>query len=130
MKRIMTLLQNVLLRQILTVFLVGLISFTIQALSYDRGLQVQAQVMTPEEYSERVNILNRERFGKEIEPLEKAKTSLKETADNVKEKLNLDEPVPQSTKDFFSSVQKKVEETVEPLIGSEPGYYQDSVTAK
>jgi ABC-type dipeptide/oligopeptide/nickel transport system permease component len=33
--------------------------------------------------------------------LEKAQQNLQETAENVKEKLNLDEPVPQSTKDFF-----------------------------
>jgi biopolymer transport protein ExbB/TolQ len=56
--------------------------------------------------------------------IEEAKEGFKGFAENVKEKLNLDEPLPPSTKEFFG----KREETVEPggkvLVKEEPGYYQ------
>lgn len=55
---------------------------------------------------------------------EKAAESLKETAENVKEKLNLDEPVPESTKEFLRSTEERVEDTVEPITGTKKGYYQ------
>lgn len=35
---------------------------------------------------------------------EKAQNALKRAADNVREKLNLDEPLPQSTKDFLNDI--------------------------
>lgn len=55
---------------------------------------------------------------------EKAAESLKETAETVKEKLNLDEPVPESTKEFLRSTEEKVEDTVKPITGTKEGYYQ------
>jgi len=42
---------------------------------------------------------------------------IQKVADNVREKLNLDEPVPQSTKDFLSDVQQKVDDVVAPITG-------------
>lgn len=39
---------------------------------------------------------------------EKAKQNLQETAENVKDKLNLDEPVPQSTRDFFRADENRL----------------------
>jgi hypothetical protein len=127
MKRIISLFQNILLRQIVIVFLIGAVFFTIEAFNYNHAVQAQ---VTPEEYSERVQTLDRERFGEDKNPLGKAKTSFKGTVENVKEKLNLDEPVPQSTKDFLNSVQQKAEDTVEPLTRTEHGYYQDNILAK
>jgi hypothetical protein len=56
--------------------------------------------------------------------LEQARASLKETAENVREKLNLDEPLPRSTKEFLRSTEERVEETVEPITGIDKGYYQ------
>ena len=35
---------------------------------------------------------------------EQAKNAIERTADNVREKLNLDEPLPQSTKDFLNDI--------------------------
>jgi hypothetical protein len=55
---------------------------------------------------------------------ENAKTGLKGAVENIKEKLNLDEPVPQSTKDFLKSTERRVENTVKPLTGEDKGYYQ------
>jgi hypothetical protein len=48
----------------------------------------------------------------------------KEIADNVREKLNLDEPLPESTKEFLGTTQKKVDNAVEPITGTKEGYYQ------
>lgn len=42
---------------------------------------------------------------------------IQKVADNVREKLNLDEPIPQSTKDFLNDVQQKVDDVVAPITG-------------
>jgi hypothetical protein len=52
---------------------------------------------------------------------------LKDTVENVREKLNLDEPLPRSTKEFLRSTEKRVEDTVEPITGRREGYYQEPV---
>lgn len=49
---------------------------------------------------------------------------LQQAAETVKEKLNLDEPVPQYTKDFLEDVEEKVEETVSPITQQRPGFYK------
>ncbi|MDM9383261.1 hypothetical protein QUB80_21455 [Chlorogloeopsis sp. ULAP01] len=51
--------------------------------------------------------------------VDSAKRNLKDTAGNVREKLNLDEPVPEATKDFIQSAKQKVGEAVESLTGSQ-----------
>ena len=53
-----------------------------------------------------------------------SKNPLKSFAENVKEKLNLDEPVPESTKEFLDSTEERVEKVVEPITGTKEGYYQ------
>ncbi|KAB8332378.1 hypothetical protein SD80_017345 [Scytonema tolypothrichoides VB-61278] len=50
---------------------------------------------------------------------------LKEAAQNVREKLNLDEEPPRATKEFLRSTEKKVEKAVEPVTGTPEGYYQE-----
>jgi hypothetical protein len=52
---------------------------------------------------------------------------LKESVDNVREKLNLDQQPPAATKEFLESVQTKVEETLKPFNGTRRGYYQENV---
>lgn len=52
------------------------------------------------------------------------KNPLQSIADNVREKLNLDEPLPESTKEFLGSTQKRVENAVEPITGTKEGYHQ------
>jgi len=44
---------------------------------------------------------------------ERAQEGLKGAADNVREKLNLDQPIYPGTKEFINDVKEKVEETVE-----------------
>ncbi|MBW4569600.1 MAG: hypothetical protein KME31_16705 [Tolypothrix carrinoi HA7290-LM1] len=46
------------------------------------------------------------------------KNPLQSIADNVRQKLNLDEPLPESTKEFLGSTQKRVEKAVEPITGT------------
>ncbi|KAM3106780.1 hypothetical protein [Phormidesmis sp. 146-33] len=49
---------------------------------------------------------------------------LKDIAETVKEKLNLDEPIPNSTKEFINDVENAVDNTVGKVSGEKPGYYK------
>jgi hypothetical protein len=49
---------------------------------------------------------------------------LKETAETVTEKLNLNEETPRATKEFLRSTEKEVGKAVEPVTGTRSGYYQ------
>jgi hypothetical protein len=127
MNRVTSLLKN--LRQILTVFLVGITFFLIQAFGYSTALQAHAAntVTTPEgtyykgvpdsDMNDLTNKANR--------AANSTRTNVKSAADNIREKLNLDEPLPQSTKNFLQSTKEKVEDTVKPVIGKKEGYYQE-----
>jgi ABC-type dipeptide/oligopeptide/nickel transport system permease component len=127
MNKVISWMKNLLLRQVITVFVMGITLFALPNLNYSGVLQ--AQVMTPEDYSDMVYSNNQANVSNN-NPLENLKEGLKETADNVREKLNLDEPIPESTKEFLNSVQEKVEETVEPITGTEHGYYQENIPAQ
>jgi len=152
MMRVFSWIQNVLLRQIMIVFLVGLTSLGMQAFSSGNAMLAQADtVKTPEgiyykgvpdgntpirsdrqinnaqrnirESAENAkeNLKGNQPFSRSGETVktpegtyykgtpnrdninnnnifDKAKESLEETAENIKEKLNLNEPVPESTK--------------------------------
>jgi F0F1-type ATP synthase membrane subunit b/b' len=56
---------------------------------------------------------------------ESAKEKLEEAKEDVVEKLNLNEPIPESTKEFLNDTEKTVEKTVEPITKTESGYYSD-----
>jgi hypothetical protein len=55
---------------------------------------------------------------------EKSENPIEKAIDTVREKLNLDEELPRSTKEFLKETEEKVEETVEPVTGTRKGYYQ------
>ncbi len=57
--------------------------------------------------------------------VETIKEKLESAKENVVEKLNLNEPLPESTKEFLSDVESKVDETVEPITGEQEGYYKE-----
>ncbi|MBE9053842.1 hypothetical protein IQ243_26265 [Nostocales cyanobacterium LEGE 11386] len=126
MKRVFSWLQNILLRQILIVFLIGSAFFLFQVFNYgnDMLLAKADTVKTPEGiyYKGTPNHNSPIRNDQQVDNAQK---SLKETTDNIREKLNLDEPTPKATKDFLESVQNQVEETVEPITGTKRGYYQE-----
>lgn len=56
--------------------------------------------------------------------VDNTQSKLKELGDTVRERLNLDEPIPQSTRDFLGDVEQRVDQTVDPIIGNNPGYYK------
>ncbi len=54
----------------------------------------------------------------------KSENPIEEAIETVREKLNLDEDLPRSTKEFLKETEEVVEETVEPITGTRKGYYQ------
>ncbi|MBW4684094.1 MAG: hypothetical protein KME40_03135 [Komarekiella atlantica HA4396-MV6] len=127
MNKVTSLLKK--LRQVLTVFLVAITFFAIPAFGYSTTLQAHAAntVTTPEgtyykgvpdsDVNDLTNKANRaaDRTGK----------NAKSAVNNIREKLNLDEPMPRSTKNFLQSTKEKVEDSVKPITGNNEGYYQD-----
>lgn len=140
MKKVISFLKNLRLRQIMTVFLAGLTVFVMQAFGNILPAQADETVKSPYGYyykgtpDENVAKGDRNFPSNDNQMGENVKNNLKSTVDNVREKLNLDEPVPQSTKDFLQSTKERVGEAVESLTGSQnqqeyqnPGYYQKSL---
>ena len=122
MKQVNHLLQNLSLRKILTVFLVGVTFFVIQAAGFSNASPALAEAVTPEATSYQVERVETNNIKSDNGLIEK----VKEAADNVREKLNLDEPIDPGTKEVFNSVEKRVEETVKPITGKEKGSYQNN----
>lgn len=108
-----------LLRQLMIVFLVVIAVFITQAFGYSNNLQAQAEPVTPEAtyYQAKGNDTNKIENDNKL--VERSRKNLKETADNVREKLNVDEPSDPGTKGFFNSVQEKVEDVLRPITGQE-----------
>ncbi|MCC5647189.1 hypothetical protein LC607_30625 [Nostoc sp. CHAB 5824] len=118
MNRVISWLRNIRISQIIVVFLVGFMFLLGQAFS-DINV-AQADVKTPEGtyYKGIPDEQNDAQF-------ENTGNKLKSAADNIRQKLNLDEDTPRSTKEFLKSTKNKVEETVKPLAGQKEGYYQN-----
>lgn len=115
------------LRQIVIISLLVLTLFGIQFMNYGKSMPMaQADtVKTPEGiYYKGTPDMGKVRNNQQ---LENAQERLKETTENVREKLNLDEPIPDSTKEFLQDVQTNIEKTVKPITGSNRGYYQDNI---
>lgn len=113
MKPVISLLQNLSLRKILTVFLVGVTVFVIQAFGFINAPQALAESVTPEATSYQIDRTETKNIKKDNGLIEK----VKETAENVKEKLNLDEPIDPGTKEVFNSAKERVEDTIKPITG-------------
>ncbi|KZL47755.1 MULTISPECIES: hypothetical protein [Cyanophyceae] len=125
MKRVFSWLQNILLRQIFIVFLIGVTFFSFQIFNYGNDIAKADTVKTPEGIYYKGTPDNNAPIRND-QQVKNAQKNLKETAENVREKLNLDEPTPKATKEFLDSVQTQVEETVEPITGTRHGYYQEN----
>lgn len=130
MNRIFSSLQNIILRQIVVVFLIGFTFFGIQAFNYGNTMlladaQVQGTVTTPEGTYYKSTPDNR--GIRNDNQVDNAQKNLKQRADSVRDRLNLDQPTPEGTKEFLDSAQKKVEKAVEPLTGTRHGYYQENI---
>jgi Tfp pilus assembly protein PilO len=117
---------NIRFCQIYKLILVLFAVFFVQCFSYNPALSAQADIMkTPE-----AKYYNAEPTEKDKQLVDNAKSNLKDIGENVREKLNLDEPLPESTKEFLNSTQNKLEDTIEPITGKKQGYYQDNIQAK
>jgi gas vesicle protein len=106
-------------RRLAVAFLVGM---TFVGLQFGFVVSpAQAETVTPEanSYQTQQN-KNGEDLGK------KTKNSLKEAVENVREKLNLDEPLDPGTKQVLNSTQRRVEEAVKPITGKEQSTYQQN----
>jgi hypothetical protein len=142
MNRVFSWLQNFLLLQVVILLVVGFTLVGIQTVNFNDILVASADtVVSPEGIyyhgtpDENINKdINNKYDGNRIvdsaknnlkETTESSKNSLRDVADNVREKLNLDEPLPRSTKEFLKSTEEQVEKTVEPVTGVRQGYYQN-----
>lgn len=105
MNRVFGWLRSMQLRQVLTACFLGLILFVSAALGQFTTPQAFAATTTPEASSYQVPQQDQQTGGSN--PLQNA-------AETIKEKLNLDEPLPQSTKTFIKQVQGEDVEAVEP----------------
>ncbi|MBE9005589.1 hypothetical protein IQ259_11160 [Fortiea sp. LEGE XX443] len=109
-------------RKIMVVFLVGFMFLLGQAFSFVNV--AQADVVTPEgRYykgtpDQQTDIRNDNQ-------IRNAQNKLRDTADNVREKLNLDEETPRATKEFRDSLRNKVENRYDRANESREGYYQN-----
>lgn len=127
MNRVISWLRNIQISQILVVFLVGFMFLLGQAFSYPNI--AQADVKTPEGTYYKV-IPNEQGEIRNDNQTTNSQNPLKNAADTIREKLNLDEKTPRATKEFLKSTEKKVEKTVEPLTGEKEGYYQNPSSKK
>ncbi|MEA5566763.1 hypothetical protein [Anabaena sp. UHCC 0399] len=122
MNRVISWVQNFLLRQVLVICLIGATFFIGQSFIYTNAMIAQADVKTPEGIYYKGTPDN-EGIRNDTQ-VRNAQEKLKGTVDNVREKLNLDEETPRATKEFQDNVKRKVGEAVEPITGEERGYYQ------
>lgn len=102
-------LRRMSLRRIITACLVGLIVFVSTAVGSFSFIQPAQAAPTQQATDYQANQSNGdEASGGLVE-------SIKNTAETVKEKLNLDQPLPQSTKTFIKQVQGEDVEAEEPI---------------
>ncbi|WP_414565003.1 MULTISPECIES: hypothetical protein [unclassified Anabaena] len=128
MQHLFSQLKNIVLRQVLIVLLIVTSFFGF--ISYGNTIAVaQADTVTPEgvyykgKPDGNASIRNDQQ-------VRNAQSGLQNTADNIREKLNLDEPVPQSTKEFLRNTERRTEKAVRPLTKTPEGYYQTPPQAR
>ncbi len=135
MNRLISLLQIIKVRQILTVFLVGLTFFVSTAFDiHGNSLQAQAESVTPEATKYKVEVpendptFKAERIKTEAEKsaklladegkqvrnraAESEQDKGKNLFDTIREKLNLDEPIDPGTKQAVEQLEGKTNEAV------------------
>jgi hypothetical protein len=111
-------------RKIMVVFLVGFMFLLGQAFSYTPVAQADNTVTTPEGIYYKGTPDQNSGIGNDNQ-IRNAQSKLKGAADNVREKLNLNEETPRATKEFIEDAKSRVGEAIEPMTGSREGYYQN-----
>ncbi|MGJ5631550.1 hypothetical protein [Nostoc sp. CALU 1950] len=125
MNRVISWLRNIRISQVLVVFLVGFMFLLGQAFS--SANIAQADVRTPEGTYYK-GVPDQQGEIRNDTQIRNAQNPLKGAADNIREKLNLDEETPRATKDFLKSTKNKVGENGQPLTKTEEGYYRTPAT--
>jgi hypothetical protein len=107
MNRVIVWLQKIHLQQMAISFLVG-VTWLVSLVLWQSNFPAQAAPMTSEIGYQVNQPVNQSRGLSERTPSQPengAIESIQDVADNIREKLNLDQPLPESTKDFFKQVQ-------------------------
>ncbi len=78
---------------------------------------------TAKEITDRINQQGEQRDTRD-RLISTTENKLKDAVENVKEKLNLDEPLAPSTKEFLGKRQEEIESNGDVVVREEPGYYQ------
>jgi hypothetical protein len=122
MKKLVYWFKSLILKRTDAVAAIGLSLLLISALSYP-NMAAQAATLTPEasrysvpEPDSPIDINNNN-------PIENLKENLEDTKETIVEKLNLNEPLPESTKDFLRSTENRIEDTFEPITGGDKPSY-------
>lgn len=107
--------QNIRLRQLLSVLLVTIaFLFSSSFISYNSNLTAKATTLTPE--AEQYHTEGGEDFQNTVKKAEDSgKNFLEKTTENIVEKLNLNEPIPPATKEFFQGLDNTEETVSNPL---------------
>lgn len=115
-KKIIYWFKNLINKRTDAVFLIGLSLIFVSVFSYP-NIAV-AKPLTPEATSRyQVPDADSKIDIDDKNPVENLKDNLEDTKDNIVEKLNLNEPLPKSTKDFLRSTEDRIEDTLEPITG-------------
>lgn len=117
MNQLISWLQSVLVRVIVTSFLVGSTLLLSAVLGYGNSFQAQADPLTPEATSYQVDRTDVETFNDQAQDqgndlIKNSQNKLESAVDNIREKLNLDQPIYPGTKEFLNDVQNQAEDTV------------------
>lgn len=115
-------LKNTKLRALFTGVIVGAFFFVSSVLGFGFELPAQAATLTPEAHSYKVDTIDNDN-----DLINNSQNKLSELADNVREKLNLDEELPVSTKKFFNQVEDVVtgDSSSKELPSQKPGAIDD-----
>lgn len=122
MNRVISWLRNIHISQIIVVFLVGFMFLLGQAFS-DINV-AQADVKTPEGTYYK-GIPEGKGEIKNDTQTTNTQNPLKEAADNIREKLNLDEKTPRATKEFFDPSTNEAGDKASSSDANREGYYQN-----
>lgn len=121
MSKVIAYLQSLRLRQFLMAFLIGLtflVSFAVG--QFSDPLQAQAAPITSgANASQTQPQAKAQAEGKAGASSGGLVESVKDTAETVKEKLNLDEPLPEGTKIFFKQIQGEDVKVEEPALNGQ-----------
>lgn len=119
MNRLISLLQNDRFRVVVTASIIA-VTFLIASVFGYNPLEANALTTTPEARQYQVDHSTTKIPSPSI-PEITSQPPLKETANNVREKLNLDQPIAPQTKEFIHSIKENIHETVESVKEALPG---------